>query len=147
MTWPDPEEIQFGLATATRPIEVILQIGTDAMEQENDNPSNVARRLKKYDGLISRILLDKSMGKGLGMDAIKLIPFARAISDRFPELGLGAAGGLGPDTTHLVSPLLEKFPDLSFDAQSKLHPNGNILLPVDLGFAKTFLLRSLALTG
>jgi hypothetical protein len=145
MVWPNPAEILHALQVAGMMPEIILQVGKNAMEACNNEPMGVVRMLRKYKGVIDRVLLDKSMGKGLGMDAQFLLPFARAIRSYHPEFAIGAAGGLGPDTMHLVEPLLVEFPDLSIDAQSKLRPSGNALDPVDWGMAGSYLVNALRL--
>lgn len=145
MSWPDPGVVASGVHTSCKQIEVILQVGKNAIEQANNDPAEVVRRLEDYEGIIHRVLLDKSMGRGLGMDAAGLIPFASAIKDRFPELGLVAAGGLGPDSIGLVQPLVNKFPDLSIDAQGKLRPSGNALDPIDWDMAAAYLAKALEL--
>jgi hypothetical protein len=142
MPWPNPEVVARGIHAARRQIEVILQVGKSAIEEANNDPSEVVRRLEDYRGVIHRVLLDKSMGQGLGMNASSLLPFARAISEHFPALGLGAAGGLGPETMHLVKPLVAAFPDLSIDAQGKLRPSGNALDPIDWGMAENYLAKA-----
>ena len=143
MVWPDPGMIASGVHTSRRHVEVILQIGKNAIEQAGNDPQAVVEKLADYDGVIHRVLLDKSMGKGLGMDAQSLLPFARAIRQNFPKLGIGAAGGLGPKTMDLVKPLLREFPDLSIDAQGKLRPSGNAMDPIDWDMAETYLARAL----
>jgi len=145
MTWPDPEVITNGIHTQCKQIEVILQVGKRAIKEAKDDPAEVVRRLKDYEGVIHRVLLDKSVGRGLGMDAVGLIPFARAIKERFPNLGLVAAGGLGPDSISLVEPLVKEFPDLSIDAQGKLRPSGNSLDPIDWDMAGVYLVKALEL--
>lgn len=142
MIWPDPYEIISGVRASGRRIEVILQIGKDALKQVGNDPSKVVEQLGGYEDAIHRVLLDKSMGKGLGMDAEGLIPFARAIRKSFPTLGIGAAGGLGPETMHLVKPFVTEFPDLSIDAQGRLRPSGNALDPIDWHLAGNYLLQA-----
>lgn len=143
MPWPDPGMVAHAIHTSRKQIEVILQIGKKSIEEANDDPAEVVRHLEDYDGVIHRILLDKSMGKGLGMDAAALLPFAHAIKNRFPNLGIGVAGGLGPDSMHLVEPLVHEFPGLSIDAQGRLRPSGNALDPVDWGMAGVYLVEAL----
>lgn len=146
MVWPDAKEVFSGVHASRRQVEVILQVGGVAIEEADNDPQAVVRKLEDYEGTIHRVLLDKSMGKGLGMDAEGLLPFARAIRERFPELGLGAAGGLGPHTMHLVEPLAREFADLSIDAQGKLRPSGDALNePVDWSMAGEYLAKSLEL--
>lgn len=144
MVWPDPDDIHKALEADGKYPQVILQVGKNAIEACGNDPGRVVARLKPYEGVIDRVLLDKSMGKGLGMDAVGLLPYARAIRDAFPDISIGAAGGLGPDTMDLVLPLLEEFPDLSIDAQGKLRPSGNALDPIDWDMASRYLERALA---
>ena len=145
MIWPDPSEIANAVRASKKQIEIILQINKNAIEEAHNDPGTVVERLRDYEGVIHRVLLDKSMGKGIGMDANDLIPFARAIRKNFPILGIGAAGGLGPETLHLAAPLAREFPDLSIDAQGRLRPSGNALDPIDWNMAKNYLIKALQL--
>ncbi len=145
MTWPNPSEIAKGIKASQKPVEVILQIGDKALKEVNNSPQKVVERLKTYEGIIHRVLLDKSMGRGLGLNAKELIPFALAIREHFPVLGIGAAGGLGPRTLHLLDLLISYFPDLSIDAQAQLHVNGNSLDPVDWNKVIEYLIKALSL--
>lgn len=143
MVWPSPRQISRATQVAGMHPDIILQIGKNAIEACDNDPRKVVERLGCYEGIIHRVLLDKSMGKGLGMDAKGLLPYARAIRDAFPELGIGAAGGLGPSTMGLVRPLIEEFPDLSIDAQGRLRPSGDALDPIDWDMASTYLIKAL----
>lgn len=145
MPWPDPGVVASGVHASRKQIEVILQVGKRSIEEANDDPAEVVRRLEDYEGVIHRVLLDKSMGRGLSMDAAGLIQFAHAIKGRFPNLGLVAAGGLGPDSIGLVEPLVKVFPDISIDAQGKLRPSGNALDPIDWDMAGAYLVKALKL--
>ena len=142
MPWPDPEMIAKAVRTSHKAVEIILQIGKNAIEEADNDPAKVVQRLKMYKRVVHRVLLDKSMGRGLGMDAVGLIPFARAIRENFPNLGIGAAGGLGPETVPLVEPLVAEFPDLSIDAQGRLRPSGNALDPIDWDMAGEYLVKA-----
>jgi len=144
MIWPDPDEIE-GVVSSRDDIEIILQIGKNALEEVGNAPERVVQRLRDYKGLIHRVLLDKSMGRGIGMNAFDLIPLARAIRDCLPTLGIVAAGGLGPKTIDLVKPLVDEFPDLSIDAEGQLRPSGNALDPIDWDMATIYLIKALQL--
>lgn len=120
MVWPEPAEIANGVHVSRKPLEVILQVGKNAMIKADNNPDEVLRRLEDYEGVIHRVLLDLSMGKGEIMNPEFLLPFARAITKRFPQWGLVVAGGLGPDTMHIAHPILTEFPNASIDAQGKV---------------------------
>ena len=145
MTWPDPGMVASGVHTSRRQIEVILQVGKKSIEEANCDPTEVVRRLEDYGGVVHRVLLDMSMGRGVEMYGKGLIPFARAIKEKFPTMGLVVAGGLGPTSTHLVESLLEEFPDISIDAQGKLRPRGSALDPIDWNMAGEYLIKALEL--
>ncbi len=146
MVWPNPSDIFQAIQFSGVAPEIILQVGKNAIEAAGNDPKQVVDRLGDYHGLVHRVLLDKSMGKGLGMDAEGLLPFARAIREAFPDMGIGAAGGLGPMTMDLVTPLLAEFSDLSIDAQGRLRPSGNALDPIDWGMAGEYLRKAIEMT-
>ncbi len=141
--WPDPGQIANGVHTARRHVEVILQINGTALDEVDNEPSKLVRKLKDYEGVVHRILLDKSMGRGLTLNPEELAPFIRAIKSDLPWLGVGVAGGLGPDTLEIIQPLVEEFPDLSIDAQSRLRSSGNAVDPIDWDMAKAYLVNAL----
>ena len=143
MIWPDPNEIALALYDSRKQLEVILQLNENAIHIANDDPREVVERLEDYGDTIQRVLLDKSMGRGVGMDSEGLIPFIDAITEKLPNLGIGVAGGLGPDTLNQVEPLVKAYPDLSIDAQSKLRPSGDAMDPLDLEMAKLYLVRAI----
>lgn len=147
MTWPDPLEIQKMVKIYSKPIEIILQIGKDAFAAIQEDPNALVERLKAYDGIIHRVLLDKSVGSGTLMNAEELLLFANAIYSRFPALELVAAGGLGPGTVYRITPLLEKFPGISMDAQRRLKASGDALDPMDIDLAEKYLMEATMLTN
>lgn len=148
MVWPNPTEVKMAIESSEKPsIEVILQVGAKAIEQCNNDSEKVVEMLEPYNGIIHRVLLDKSMGRGLGMDAQGLIPFAKAINKKYPHIGLVAAGGLGPGSVDLIKPLLKEFPYISMDAQGKLRPSGNALDPIDWDMSGQYLIEALEAVG
>lgn len=148
MVWPDRKILKKVISGFKKDIEVILQVNKVAIELDEENPSYVANHISLYDDFITHVLLDKSMGKGLGMDAKGLIPYIEAIKDRSGSwIDISVAGGLGPTSLDLVKPILKKFPDTSFDAQGRLRPSGNALDPIDWNLAEEYLIRSLELVS
>jgi hypothetical protein len=136
MTWPDPVEIRNGNKGR---VEVILQIGRKAFKEIDENIVKMIKRLEKYQGIVHRVLLDKSMGEGKPMNPCFFMPFVRAIKINFPEIGIGGAGGLGPETAYKIVPLLKIYSSLSSDAQGQLRSSGNIKEPLELDRVKIFL--------
>lgn len=145
MIWPDPKMIEKALGESGTNIEVILQIGRNALEMIGNSPFKVVEKLKTYNGIIQRVLVDKSMGGGVPMIPKELRPFVEAIKENFTHIDIGVAGGLGPNTIHLVGPLIKEFPDLSIDAQGKLRPSGNAKYPIDWQMAETYIIKALRL--
>ncbi len=144
MIWPAPMMIELAILSTPK-IEVILQIGRQAMKVAGNDPNMVVCLLDHYSGLIDRVLLDKSGGHGIEMSVPELLPYARAIRKRFPHFGLVVAGGLGPDSIGLVEPLLDEFPNISIGAQGKLRPSGSALDPIDWNMAERYLIEALKL--
>lgn len=145
MAWPDPDQIQRAVLASDKQLEVVLQVGGNAIRQAGDSPVGVVERLRRYEEVIQWVLLDKSMGAGIPMDAVGLIPYVEAIKETFPDLGVAVAGGLGPKTMHLVAPLAKLFPGISIDAQGRLRPSNNALYPVDWDMAAEYLTKALRL--
>jgi hypothetical protein len=80
-----------------------------------------ARRFAEtYAGLVDIVLFDWSAGRGVLFDSIEARAALEEVEAKMPGVALAVAGGLGPDTADHVRPLLERFPDLSFDAESRL---------------------------
>lgn len=125
MIWP-PDVIVKGLKRRFPKLKVVLQINTKALGIVEGNPDLLVEWLKRYGGAVDYALLDKSHGKGIGMEAEVLLPFLRAIADQLPEMGLVGAGGLGPYTMNLAEPLIKEFgTKISLDMQGQLRPSGN----------------------
>jgi hypothetical protein len=145
MIWPDPDKVKEAIKASGKDIEVILQIGENAMEDAKNDSTEIVERLYFYQDVITHVLLDKSMGKGLGMNAKELLPFARAIRKAYPNLGLVIAGGLGPETMHLAQSIVAEFPDVSIDAQGQLRPSKSALDPIDWDIASQYLIEALSI--
>ncbi len=136
MPWPDPvmlsEAIRNFAPLKKRQMPIILQVGSVAIKQCGGNMADVVKMLFRYENIISHILLDLSGGKGIAMDTNVIRMQIRMIKDHYGDkFAIAVAGGLGPDTMNLIHPLLGEFPDLSIDAQGKLHVDGDALKPSD----------------
>ena len=142
MIWPSPDLVR-SFREEFPHIAVVLQVNARALEQIDEDPEALVSRLKGYGSSIDFVLLDKSMGRGKGMDAGGLLPFAEAVDSSDLDIGLSTAGGLGPDSLHLVASLVERFPDSSIDAQGQLRPSGNALDPIDWLRAGKYLTEAL----
>lgn len=145
MVWPEPGQIANAIHTSRKRVEVILKLGKYALDDADNDPQQIVKKLEDYEGVIHRVLLEKGMGQSKGMDAAELLLFAKAIREAFPSLGIGVAGGLGPKTLHHVKPFIEVIPNLSIDAQGQLRPSGSIQEPIDWSMAGSYLQQALQL--
>jgi hypothetical protein len=143
MIWPEPAVIRT-FADRHPLLRIILQVGSKALEKVDDDPETLIERLKHY-GEVEDVLLDRSGGKGIRMEAALLEPFIYELRARRPDLGITLAGGLGPETLHLVEPLVRKFPELSIDAQGKLRASGRAQDPIDWPRADEYLRKAIAM--
>lgn len=142
MIWPAPalcEEVKDSL----NDVSTILQLNKRAMEVVSNSPSELVLRLREYRELIDYALLDMSMGRGKPMDPVALSITANAILSS-SVFEVSVAGGLGPDTLHLLDELQPLFPRLSIDAQGQLRRSGNSLDPIEWDRAELYMTRALA---
>lgn len=136
MIWPDPAHLEYLVYRGThvrKTLKVILQVGSKAMAEVGDDPVRVCEKLSWYyhSDCIDYVLLDKSMGTGVGMDAALLLTYIYEIKKRLPDLGIVVAGGLGPTTMHLAKPIIQEFPDVSIDAQGQMRTSASALHPIE----------------
>jgi len=124
--------------------DIVLQVGAEAMAQCENNPKIIADKLQNYLGLINYILIDASGGLGKPLDTEKSRNILSEITSRSWKLGLGVAGGLGPDTLDLIAPLVQEFPNLNIDAQGKLRDEANNL---NIDACEKYLTEALKLFG
>ncbi len=144
MPWPNLELVA-ALKKKHPEVRLILQVGSRALGQIGDEPKPLIERVQDYAGWIDDVLLDKSGGEGRPMDAEVLRPFVEVLHKSMPRLGLTVAGGLGPDTLHLVAPLVRDFPMLSIDAQGQLRSGGSSKQPIETERADAYLRGAVAM--
>ncbi|MBW4061688.1 hypothetical protein HJC99_03925 [Candidatus Saccharibacteria bacterium] len=135
-------------------IALVLQLGKSAFEMVDHDPQRMVDELDKYGDSIDYVLLDLSMGKGRAMQADELLSALRLIRQELPGLGLAVAGGLGPETVHLLEPIAREFPDISIDAQGRLkHPDAPVddrghmvsTVPADPARSEQYIINSCAI--
>ena len=139
MIWPKPEILREYRQKHPN-IQIILQANSIALDQVDNDPDKLVMQLLAYREALDFVLLDKSMGRGLGMDAQVLEAFVKIINPR-TSLEVTVAGGLGPDTLHLLGPLAHYV--VSIDAQGRLRPSGSALDPIDWDMAGKYLRKAI----
>lgn len=125
IAWPPLEQVRKYKRTNPDKL-IVLQVGSKAMEQAAST-NGFKRFVRKYKPLVDAILIDPSGGRGMPFDAVKAAEYLRIVRDCCPILGLGIAGGLGPDTLHLLDSLVPEFPKLSIDAEHCLRTREDAL--------------------
>jgi len=118
MVWPDAEQIRRALEGKN--LRTVLQIGPRAMTKVGNDPEILVIRLSAYTDMVTDVLLDASGGLGKDLDLVEAERMVKEIHDRFPQLGIGIAGGLSSQTLPRLKPLVQQFPFLSIDAEGKL---------------------------
>jgi hypothetical protein len=119
VAWPDIHEL--ARFKQNHSLDIVLQVGSKAMEKADYDPRRVVEKLREYGESINYALFDLSMGKGKLMEANKMLPFLREVQRDLPHLNLSVAGGLGPESAReLLEPIAREFPDISIDAQGNL---------------------------
>lgn len=107
---------------------IILQVGEEMVRTCAGDAGSLARRVSSYySGLADHLLLDLSGGQGTSIDRAWAQDCLLELTRGMPNTGLVIAGGLGPTVESLegLRFLLEIFPQLSCDAESRLMEGPN----------------------
>lgn len=110
-------------------LAVIVQCDPKAMAQGTEKAIEALMRLSMAageDSAIDYVLFDASSGTGKEMNSDALLPFLdAAYSNKYFEAmgtNFGVAGGLNADMVRRhMGKILARFPDVSWDAESRLH--------------------------
>lgn len=133
------------------PDRVLLQCHARAMETLG--PREATKRLGDYalSGAIDYVLFDASHGRGKRLEPENLRPFLDEAysSGELARIGFGVAGGLDAQVVQNdLLPLIAAYPDLSWDAEGKLHPERNDgTRPLDIASVADYLLASAGVIG
>ena len=117
----DYSELFEEMITTKPTLDIILQCQGPIMDAYT--PQEITKRLDYYRPYVSHVLFDSSHGTGKQLDVDALRPYVTEAFER-EWLGVGVAGGLdGQVVVEELQVLLDEFPDLSFDAEGRLHQN------------------------
>jgi hypothetical protein len=138
--WPRPSVIRrLRVPSAI----VILQVSSAASAMLDHDPDRIAAKLAEYDGLIDYALIDPSGGVGRNFEPEYAVNALTALVASGLSICWGIAGGLGPGRLGVLEPLLEIYPELSWDAQARLRTvDGQAL---DLAACRQYLREGVAL--
>ena len=125
-------------------VQTILQCHKTAMDELG--PKGVVRKLTRYARALDYVMFDASHGTGERMDSAKLGAFLYEAyaSSALRNANFVIAGGLDADAVRSdVATLLAKYPDISWDAESRLHPVNNMAKqPLQMDRVKSYLQAS-----
>jgi len=125
-------------------VAILLQCHQFAMEELG--PQGVVRRLGHQAAFVDYLLFDSSHGKGVRLDVSKLDAFLDEAhsSSQLDHIGMAVAGGLNAEAVREDLPsLLRKYPELSWDAEGRLHPVNNAKKrPLDMETTRAYLRAS-----
>jgi hypothetical protein len=138
LCWPNPNEVekfrkhsQIKHLNGVYAARIVLQIGRRAIEELGGSPDGVAERVKDwYGGIIDTVLFDFSGGLGKDLYMKELGEFLLCAQNHGLEVGV--AGGLGPDSMHLLNSTACDVFIKNIDAEGKLRNSQNEL---DIGKA------------
>jgi hypothetical protein len=99
---------------------LVLQCGAGAVKSVECNPQKLAERIAEYNGGVEYALIDPSGGYGKPMDVSFALETLRCLNKVDYDMNFGIAGGLNGDTIEMIRPIVEKFPDVSIDAEGGL---------------------------
>ncbi|MDD4290009.1 MAG: hypothetical protein PHH83_01895 [Patescibacteria group bacterium] len=138
MRWPDPKIISNYKNHFPNKKFVIQMEKGDFLEY---SPQKMALRLTQYQELCEYVILDMSMGSGKQMLGFTLMKYAEQIKEK-TKMNIVFAGGLHYQNLDIIKPILEKFPDMSIDAEGRLLDLKDTL---DLHLARAYILKALSI--
>lgn len=138
----NPDTLRFLHQTKERypDTKVILQCWKGTLERYD--PKQLVRVLAQHAEALDYVLFDVSHGMGRPIETEGLLPYVEATydSDDLRTVGVSLAGGLGGEQSmDEIKKVLALFPDISWDAESKLHPrqqDGS--MPLDIPSVKHY---------
>jgi len=150
MPWHANNEMwEFLEQVKQRDIQVFLQAHKGVMKTLG--PKSTVKMLKHYGDIVDYVLFDSSHGTGTRLNVDELEPFVAEAYDKLDltKTGVAIAGGLNGQIIRQELPyFVDKYPDLSWDAEGQLHPVGfDGKRPLDMGVTRAYLQASAEVIG
>lgn len=125
IAWPKEDEIR--MIAADRPtLRIVLQVNREMFSNVARNPQLLVNEIgAKYATSITDILFDMSGGTGAAIDMKETETVLAALYEAFGGaakggIGVGVAGGLDHKNVYGLKPFLDRWPDLSIDAEGRV---------------------------
>lgn len=139
IAWPCPHQLAMFRDIHPR-VQLILQIGNAAFNAIDRGSANLVECLRPYEGICEYALFDPSGGEGRPFDIDEASSVLSALVDSRLEMAWGVTGGLCAENVGRLAPLLDIYPQLSWDAEGKLRTPATDVL--DLLACQRFLAAS-----
>ena len=124
-------------------MRMVLQISEKAFSAAEYSAKKLSSRINDYKDSITDILLDGSGGTGKTLRPDFMNYYISHIRNSCPNIGIGVAGGLSPNTPHLIEAVALNHPGVSIDAEGKLR---NLVSDeLELESTKLYIKRSLSI--
>jgi hypothetical protein len=102
-------------------LQMLIQLNKGVLDVST--PRELTEKLARQADVWSYALFDTSHGEGVEISVDHIAPFLEAVYSHpdLDHLNFAVAGGLSADTLPLIADLLRRYPELSFDSESRLH--------------------------
>ncbi len=133
MFWPDAGALE-RYRERNPSHTLVLQCGRGALDSVQNDPESFARSVSAYKGVCDFVLIDPSGVQGKPFIPETMLALLDRLSGNLDGvMGIGVAGGLGMpgETTRLLRPIFDNFPNTSVDAEGKLRDMPNNTLNVE----------------
>lgn len=126
--WPLPEALRVWFLEYGSGTRLCLQIGPKLQVGFDSSCEGLRASIARYarlveDGIVTDFLIDPSGGRGKPLNLLLIRAQIATIKKMMPKASVGVAGGLGPGNLSRLALLIEEFPDLSIDMESKVRVN------------------------
>lgn len=141
MVWPNYEMVM-EIKNRLPDLLIILQVNTVAMQDLRAWRYGLEYKLSSYVGRVDYVLFDYEIGGNVALCAQEMFSFIAAARRFFPESAIAFKGGFGPKTLYPLFSVLEKFPNISWEAESCLYKNRSDADLLDIKVAYEYLRKS-----
>jgi hypothetical protein len=131
MIWPQRQLI-IDVKRAFPNLEIILQVSRKALEDMKSRNENLSERLNHYESCVDYFLIDWGMGTGKLMDMLVVMDLVEQALEVVPAERIAVAGGLGPNTYHMLKGVFVKSKNISCDAQGQMRSSGKATDPIEM---------------
>lgn len=141
MTWPEAEEIREFKAEYPE-MQIVLQAGTRTLKDTDESAERLVNSFKTAfpNGEVDYLILDLSGGLGKELNPDLIMRHIEAIETANLDVGVVLAGGLHGKNSHIVAPILRRFPNTGTDAEGKLRDpiTDNLNMKAAIDYTSTY---------